>query len=207
MPGAVKLPSGLFEAYASSIPLLAIISDIPSGWTHLIDRVAALHGRKVLETPVGFKYIGEYIENGRIIFGGEESAGLAIRGHLPEKDGILACLLVAEMVAKRGKSLTAQKKALFERTGPVYNRRLNIRLQPAARAAVDEKIASDIQEFFGRPVTRVDRMDGLKLVFANGSWVLMRPSGTEPVVRYYVEADTVEELEQLLECGKEWTSN
>jgi len=169
--------------------------------THLIDRVAELHGREVIETPVGFKYIGQFIEQGRIIFGGEESAGLAIRGHLPEKDGILACLLVAEMVAKRGKSLTSHKKALFERTGPVYNRRLNIRLAPSDREALDEKIASDIQEFYGRRVERVervDRTDGLKLIFADESWVLMRPSGTEPVIRYYAEAGTVEELEQLI---------
>jgi phosphoglucomutase len=174
--------------------------------THLIDRVAELHGREVIETPVGFKYIGQFIEQGRIIMGGEESAGLAIRGHLPEKDGILACLLVAEMVAKRGKSLTSQKKDLFERTGAVYNRRLNIRLAETDREAIREKIASDVQEFFGRPVDRVDRTDGLKLIFPDGSWVLMRPSGTEPVIRYYAEAGTVEELGQLIECGKKWTT-
>ena len=173
--------------------------------THLIDRVAELHGREVIETPVGFKYIGQFIEQGRIILGCEESAGLAIQGHLPEKDGILACLLVAEMVAKRGKSLTSQKKALFERTGPVYNRRLNIKLASSDREAIDENIASDIQEFFGRPVERVDRTDGLKLIFPDGSWVLMRPSGTEPVIRYYAEAGTVEDLEQLIECGEKWT--
>jgi phosphoglucomutase len=174
--------------------------------THLVDRVARLHGREVFETPVGFKYFARFLEEDRIVLGGEESAGLTIRGHLPEKDGILACLLVAEMVAKRGKSLTSQKKALFERTGPVYNRRLNIRLDPAARKAVDEKIAADIPEFFGRPVTKADRTDGLKLLFGDGSWVLMRPSGTEPVVRYYAEAGSIEEVEQLLECGKQWTS-
>ena len=120
--------------------------------THLIDRVAEIHGREVIETPVGFKYIGQFIEQGRIILGGEESAGLVIRGHLPEKDGILACLLVAEMAAKRVESLTSQKKALFERFGPVYNRPLNIRLLESDREALDEKIASDIREFFGPPL-------------------------------------------------------
>ena len=172
--------------------------------THLIDRVAELHGFEVLETPVGFKYIGEYIEQGRIILGGEESAGLAIQGHLPEKDGILACLLVAEMVADRGKSLNSQLKSLFEKTGEVYNQRLNIRLKPSVRKTMDAKIASNVSEFFGKTVERTDRTDGLKLIFGDGSWVLARPSGTEPVVRYYAEATTRNELEHLLECGNRW---
>ncbi len=172
--------------------------------THLIDRVADLNNLEVLETPVGFKFIGEYIKQDRIILGGEESAGLAVQGHIPEKDGILACLLVAEMVAHRGKSLKEQLKNLFSRTGEVYNRRLNVSLDPSTRKAVREKIASDVREYHGRPVQRQDRTDGLKLIFGDGSWVLMRPSGTEPVVRYYAEAGSREDLEQLLECGKQW---
>ena len=174
--------------------------------THLIDRVAELHGLEVIETPVGFKYIGEYIEQGRIMLGGEESAGLAIQGHLPEKDGILACLLVAEMVAERGKSLTLMLKGLFDRTGEVYNRRLNIPLNPSVRNIMDAKIASNISDFFGKKVERTDRTDGLKLIFGDGSWVLARPSGTEPVVRYYAEASSHQELEHLVECGKRWTT-
>ena len=174
--------------------------------THLIDRVAELHGLEVIETPVGFKYIGEYIEQGRIMLGGEESAGLAIQGHLPEKDGILACLLVAEMVAERGKSLTLMLKGLFDRTGEVYNRRLNIPLNPSVRNIMDAKIASNISDFFGKKVERTDRTDGLKLIFGDGSWVLARLSGTEPVVRYYAEASSHQELEHLVECGKRWTT-
>lgn len=174
--------------------------------THLIDRVADLNNLEVLETPVGFKFIGEYIKQNRIILGGEESAGLAVKGHIPEKDGILACLLVAEMVARRGKSLKEQLKTLFSKTGEVYNRRLNVRLDPSTREAVRAKIASDVHEYHGRPVEKQDRTDGLKLIFGDGSWVLMRPSGTEPVVRYYAESSSREDLEQLLECGREWIS-
>ena len=109
--------------------------------THLIDRVAKLHNLELLETPVGFKYIGEYIKEGRIILGGEESAGLSIRGHVPEKDGILACLLIAEMVASRGKSLKNQLKDLFSRVGEVYNRRVNVKLDPSigARAKAEDR--------------------------------------------------------------------
>ena len=171
---------------------------------HLIDKVANLHGLEVLETPVGFKFISEYIRAGRIILGGEEIAGLAIKGHTPEKDGILACLLVAEMVPYRGKSLKEQLKTLFELTGHVYNYRLNIELNPTLRRAVGEKIASDVKEFFGKSVQRQDRTDGLKLVFEDGSWVLMRPSGTEPVVRYYAESKSRAELNHLLEFGRQW---
>jgi phosphoglucomutase len=172
--------------------------------THLIDRVAKLYHRELLETPVGFKYIGEYIKEGRIILGGEESAGLSIRGHVPEKDGILACLLITEMVASRNKSLKNQLNDLFSRVGGVYNRRLNVKLDPAISARVKQKIASDVREFHGRRVVQENRLDGLKLLFGDGSWVLMRPSGTEPVVRYYAESTSPADVDQLLEYGKQW---
>jgi len=172
--------------------------------THLIDRVAKLHGMELLETPVGFKYIGEYIKEGRILLGGEESAGLSIRGHVPEKDGILACLLIAEMLASRRKSLKNQLKDLFSRVGPVYNKRLNIKLDPAITARVKAKIAADVHEFHGRKVVKQNRIDGLKLIFADDSWLLMRPSGTEPVVRFYAESTSTEDLEKLLKYGRQW---
>ena len=174
--------------------------------SHLVDRVARLHGLELLETPVGFKYIGEYIKDGRILLGGEESAGLSIRGHVPEKDGILACLLLAEMVASRRKSLKTQLKELFSKVGAVYNRRLNIRLDPAIQGQLKAKLASEIQEFHGRRVAEVNRKDGLKLIFADGSWVLMRPSGTEPVVRFYAESTSQEDLAALLEYGRQWVN-
>jgi phosphomannomutase len=172
--------------------------------THLIDRVAKLHNRELLETPVGFKYIGEYIKEGRIILGGEESAGMSIQGHVPEKDGILACLLIAEMVASRGKSLKLQLKDLFSRVGEVYNRRLNVKLDPAISERVRQKIAANVTEFHGRRVVEQNRVDGLKLLFGDGSWVLMRPSGTEPVVRFYAESTTSADLDKLLEYGRQW---
>lgn len=172
--------------------------------THLIDRVARLHGLEVLETPVGFKYIGQYIDQDKIVLGGEESAGLAIRGHLPEKDGILACLLVTEMVASRGKSLRTQLNSLFKRTGEVYNRRLKVDLAPGTRDAVDSRLASDVSEFGGRKVLRQDRTDGLKLELPDDAWVLARLSGTEPVARFYAEASTRGELDTLMEDGQRW---
>jgi phosphoglucomutase len=174
--------------------------------SHLVDRVAKLHGLNLLETPVGFKFIGEYIKDGRIFLGGEESAGLSIRGHVPEKDGILACLLLAEMVASRRKSLKTQLKELFSRVGAVYNRRLNVRLDPAIQGRLKAKLAAEIHEFHGRKVSEVNRKDGLKLIFGDGSWVLMRASGTEPVVRFYAESTTQEDLATLLDYGKQWVN-
>jgi phosphoglucomutase len=175
--------------------------------SHLVDRVAKLHGLELLETPVGFKFIGEYIKEGRILLGGEESAGLSIRGHVPEKDGILACLLIAEMVASRRKSLKTQLKELFSRVGELYNRRLNIRLDPKIAGGLKKKMAADVQEFHGRRVVEVNRKDGLKLLFGDGSWVLMRPSGTEPVVRFYAESTSLKDLDTLLEYGAQWVNN
>ena len=99
--------------------------------THLIDAVAEKHGIEVYETPVGFKYIGEYIREDRIIIGGEESAGLSIKGHIPEKDGILACLLVAEMVAREGRSIKELLYDLYREVGTIVTKRENIRLTVA----------------------------------------------------------------------------
>ena len=174
--------------------------------SHLVDRVAKLHGLELLETPVGFKFIGTYIKDGRIFLGGEESSGLSIRGHVPEKDGILACLLIAEMVASRRKSLKIQLKELFSTVGAVYNRRLNIRLDPAIQGQLKARLGAEIHEFHGRKVLEVNRQDGLKLVFGDGSWVLMRPSDTKPVVRVYAESTTQEDLTRLLEYGKQWVN-
>src|SRR5437899_5357451 len=116
----------------------------------MIAAVAKFHGQTIFQTPVAFKYIGQLIREDKIALGGEESAGLSIRGHVPEKDGILACLLIAEMVASRGKSLKTQLKELFSRVGAVYNRRLNIKLDPAIGSRVKQKIESDVHEFHGR---------------------------------------------------------
>ena len=108
------------------------------------------------------------------------------------------------MVAYHGKSLKEQLKTLFELTGHVYNHRVNFGLNPTLCLAVGEKIASDDQEFFGKPDQRQVRTDGLKLIFEDGSWVLMRLSGTESAVRYYAESNSRAELAHLLEFGRQW---
>ena len=159
------------------------------------------------ETPVGFKYIGELINQDKIAIGGEESAGLTIRGHVPEKDGVLAGLLVAEMVAKRGKSLGVQLKELFAKVGSFYPIRANFRLTPAGMAAFTEKLKADPAELSGRKVASVVRTDGLKLILEDGSWVCYRLSGTEPVVRAYTEARSELDSEALQAAAKAFVLN
>lgn len=172
--------------------------------THLIDAVAKLRHGPVYQTPVGFKYIGELVENDRIALGGEESAGFTMRGHLPEKDGILACLLVAESVAKRGLSPKQQLEALFKETGPFYMTRLNLHLDPKTQARLMAKLKRDVTTFDSQGVAKIDRTDGLKIIREDGSWVLMRPSGTEPVVRVYCEAFDHDELSRLVEAARKF---
>lgn len=172
--------------------------------SQLIDAVAAYHGVKVLETPVGFKYIGEYIAAQRILIGGEESAGLTIRGHVPEKDGILACLLVAEMVAVEGRSLSDLLKDLYRRVGPVYTRRINLRLAGDLAQKVAARLAHPPSQIGRRRIKEIIRIDGSKYLFEDGSWMLFRLSGTEPVVRLYAESATEKDLDDLMREGEDF---
>ena len=165
--------------------------------TNLINALAAYHKVPLYETPVGFKYIGALIDGDKIVIGGEESAGLTIRGHVPEKDGVLAGLLAAEMVATRGKSLGAQLKELFGKVGSYYPVRENFRLTAEVKAAFTEKMKADPAELGGHRVSSVVRTDGLKLILEDGSWVCYRLSGTEPVVRAYSEARNERDMEAL----------
>jgi phosphoglucomutase len=172
--------------------------------TNLINAIAKARGVELYETPVGFKFIGELIMQDKIAIGGEESAGLSIRYHVPEKDGLLAGLLCCEAVARRGKSLGEQLKALCNQVGSYYPKRENFRLTPEVKEKFTEKLRSDPREFCGQTVGEVVRTDGLKLVFEDGSWVCYRLSGTEPVVRVYSEARSERGLEKLSTAAKTW---
>ena len=172
--------------------------------TNLVNALAEHHKIQLYETPVGFKYIGELINQDKIAIGGEESAGLTIRGHVPEKDGILAGLLVAEMVAVRGASLGAQLQQLFGKVGSYYPVRENFHLTPERKAAFTEKLKADPRELGGRKVAQVVRTDGLKLILDDGSWVCYRLSGTEPVVRAYTEARSEKDMQALRTVAEEF---
>jgi alpha-D-glucose phosphate-specific phosphoglucomutase len=172
--------------------------------TNLINALAKYHKVELHETPVGFKYIGELIKQDEICIGGEESAGLSIRHHVPEKDGVLAGLMCCEMVARRGRSLGKQLQELFGKVGSFYPRRENFRLTQEVKEKFTKKLHSDPRELLGRKVGEVVRTDGLKLVFEDGSWICFRLSGTEPVVRVYSEASSEAELSKLSGAAKQW---
>ena len=172
--------------------------------TNLVNAMAEYHKVPLYETPVGFKYIGELIIEDKIGIGGEESAGLTIRGHVPEKDGIIAGLLVAEMVASRGKSVGAQLREMFAKVGSFYPVRENFRLTPERKAAFTEKLKKDPTELSGRKVASVVRTDGLKLILEDGSWVCYRLSGTEPVVRAYTEARSEKDMVALRSAAEKF---
>ena len=175
--------------------------------SHLIDAVAKKHGVPVYETPVGFKYIGELISQDKLVIGGEESAGLTIRGHVPEKDGILACFLVAEMVAREGKTVRELLERLYGEVGRVVTRRDNLKLSPQLEDVYADKVSSVPAEIAGSKVTDIIRIDGTKLLLADGSWMLFRKSGTEPVVRLYGEAGSDARLTEVMEAGRKFILN
>jgi phosphoglucomutase len=174
--------------------------------SQLIDAAAKSHGQSTHQTPVGFKYIGQLIREDKIALGGEESAGLTIRGHVPEKDGILACLLGAEMMAARGgASLAEQVKQLFKRVGrEFWPVRENLHLSDEQKANAVKKVAVNASTLLGRKVVSVDRTDGAKFVFDDGSWMLLRLSGTEPLLRLYVEAKSPPASARLVKDATAW---
>jgi phosphoglucomutase len=172
--------------------------------TNMINALAKHHGVELHETPVGFKYIGELIKQDKIAIGGEESAGLSIRHHVPEKDGVIAGLLCCEAVAVRGKSLSRQLEELFVKVGSFYPLRENFRLTPEVKGKFTEKLRVDPQNFSGQRVREAVRKDGLKLVLDDSSWVCYRLSGTEPVVRVYSEAGSEQALSKLSAAAKQW---
>jgi alpha-D-glucose phosphate-specific phosphoglucomutase len=161
--------------------------------THLVDRIAGVYGLQIHETPVGFKYIGERLREAGCICGGEESGGLSIKGHVPEKDGILAGLLACEIVAVSGKPLKNTLQEIFVRFGRVVSRRVDRRTMPVEKNRILQRL-KDIkpQVIAGEKVRSINKIDGLKIELANGDWVLVRASGTEPVFRIYTEAATHE---------------
>lgn len=171
--------------------------------THMLDRIAAGAGQQVYETPVGFKFIGQNLREKDCLLGGEESGGLSIRGHIPEKDGILADLLAAQIVSYHRKSLGELLKQIWTRYGRLVSERIDIHTTQEEK----ERTLKALQEFApkevaGKKVIKRLGNDGTKLVLENGSWLLVRASGTEPLFRIYAEAGGQEELKEIQEWGR-----
>lgn len=173
----------------------AVVRTIPT--SHQVDAVAELLGVRVYETPVGFKYIGAKMESEPIIVGGEESGGLSVKGHVPEKDGILACLLMAELVAAEGKSLGKILRKLERQTGEFHTDRLNVSIPPDKKESLLRKLSNGLEKIGSFKVEKFITTDGFKFLLRNREWVAFRASGTEPLIRCYIEAKTDLHLKKL----------
>jgi alpha-D-glucose phosphate-specific phosphoglucomutase len=179
----------------------AVVRTVPT--SHQVDAVAELLGVKVHETPVGFKYIGALMETEPIIVGGEESGGLSVKGHVPEKDGILACLLMAELVATEKKSLGQIMRELSKQTGDFYTDRINIPFAAENKDALLAKLGGDLPSIGAFPVEKRITIDGYKFLLPKQEWVAFRPSGTEPLFRCYIEAKSKANLKKLQSACRE----
>ncbi|MFB6101659.1 MAG: phosphoglucomutase/phosphomannomutase family protein [Haloplanus sp.] len=170
--------------------------------TFLIDRVAAAHGEEVIETPVGFKWVAESMVEHDALMGGEESGGFSIRGHVPEKDGVLMAVLAAD--AASTESLDHRVDRLLDTHGDIVADKVSIDCPDDRKAAVIDALGDAIPEqVAGEAVEDVVTLDGFKLLLADGSWLLVRPSGTEPKMRVYAEAGRRERVDRLLDAGRD----
>jgi phosphomannomutase len=165
-----------------------------------VDAVAAHFGSKVFEVPVGFKYVGAAMEREDAVVGGEESGGLSVKGHVPEKDGILACLLMAELVAIEKKTVGEILADLKKIGGAFYTDRINIHVEAERKEGLLARLGQGLKTVGPFPVEKCVTLDGFKFLLPKGEWVAFRASGTEPVFRCYIEAKSKANLEKLREA-------
>jgi phosphomannomutase len=169
----------------------------------LLKRIAAAFNLPLYETPIGFKYIAELMLKDDILIGAEESGGIGVKGHIPERDGILNSLLFLEAIVTAGKPPSQMLAQLHREFGEFHFARTDLRVEPGpGQQLVDELARKPRSELAGYPVTGVETMDGTKLLFEDESWLLFRQSGTEPVLRIYSEATSVEKTQALLSAGE-----
>ncbi len=171
--------------------------------THMIDRIAREYDCPLHKTPVGFKFLADLFLKDQIIFGGEESACIALKDHLPEKDGIIAGLLVAEMMAASGKKISEHLDDLFKKYGKRVGEQRTIPLTLDSERILRKLRNHPPSQLDGRKVINVEIIDGIKLDFSNDDWILLRRSGTEPMIRCYAEAGTQKDVKRLLRSALE----
>ena len=172
--------------------------------TRMVDLLCERYGLELFETPIGFKHICELMLDHDILMGGEESGGLGVKGHIPERDGILMGLLLLEAMAMSGKGLRRLLHDTMDEIGHFHYRRIDLPIDDQAKERLIGKLGSgSVRTVASRPVTRENFRDGFKFIFGDGSWLLIRPSGTEPVLRLYSEAESLAVVEELLRAGRE----
>jgi len=172
--------------------------------TRMIDRLARKYGLPVYETPVGFNHIADYMLKEDVLIGGEESGGISFKGHIPEGDGIIMGLLLLEIVAESGITLYELVDNLLNEVGPAYYDRIDLRLRhPVSKSKMTDKLRKDAPASVGgEKVAEICDLDGVKYILADDSWLLIRPSGTEPVLRVYAEGRSKEMVKAMLDYGQ-----
>ena len=172
--------------------------------TRMVDLIAKEYGLQVRETPVGFNHIADYMLNEEVLIGGEESGGISFQGHIPEGDGVLMGLLLVEMVAESKMTLSEMVADLLATYGPAFYTRKDQRLKrPVAKDKMVKLLMDNAPaEIGGQKVVEIGTMDGVKYILADNSWLLIRPSGTEPVLRVYAEGRSEEMVQALLAYGE-----
>lgn len=168
--------------------------------TDIVDKQCKKYGLKLHTTPVGFKYICRLMTERDILIGGEESGGLGVKGHIPERDGIYLGLLLCEMMIERQKTLNELVKEVMDEFGERHYRRVDHHITPKEKISIMKKFTSSVKSIAGYAVTNVETIDGFKYYVDNG-WLLVRPSGTEPLIRFYAEAESVEKAEKMLKAA------
>jgi phosphomannomutase len=173
--------------------------------TRMIDRLAKRYGLTLYETPVGFNHIADYMMSEDVLIGGEESGGISFKGHIPEGDGPVMGLLLVEMVAESGKTLHSLVEDLLAEVGPAFYERTDLRLsRPVAKAEMTDFLTKQApSEIGGEKVSEISQRDGVKYIMSDDSWLLIRPSGTEPVLRVYAEGRTQAMVKALLGYGEQ----
>ncbi len=170
--------------------------------TQMLDKMADKYGLTVIVTPIGFKYIADKIVEGNVLIGGEESGGIAVKVHIPERDGIYIGLLVVEMMVKTGKALSELVQMLYDDFGPHFNRRIDMHTTNEKKDAFVAKAGNgEIGKVMDYGVERIENIDGVKLHLSNGARVLIRPSGTEPVLRIYSESHSPEDAQAIVDAA------
>jgi phosphomannomutase len=191
----------LLEVRGSRGPMVKSVTT-----TSMIWRLGELYGVPVIETPVGFKYLGPKMQEADAIIAGEESGGFAFKGHLPERDGVLSALYVLDLMARRKKNLPELIEELFDKVGPHYYDRIDITMTPTERDRIAEMLPSLAPGAIARlKVESLDKTDGLRFMLADGAWALIRLSGTEPLMRIYCEVREKSQVQPVLEAVRELT--
>jgi phosphomannomutase len=172
--------------------------------SRMLDRLALKYGLKLYETPVGFNHISDYMLNEDVLIGGEESGGISFKGHIPEGDGVLLGLLLTEIISYYRTPLYDLVEDLLQEVGPAFYQRKDMRLKrPVAKKSMVQRLKDEAPASIGgETVHEIVAVDGIKYILSDDSWLLIRPSGTEPVLRVYAEGRSMEMVDALMAYGE-----